>query len=83
MKICIEKMGDGTFSVYEEGANAQNNEGDVIGAETPAKTAKSVDEALMMAKGMLGGEMEEMGESPESLLSSGFDQARGMPLKGM
>lgn len=76
MKICIEKMEDGTFSVYEEGEMEQES------AQKP-QSAKSADEALMMAKGMLGGEMEEMGESPESLLSSGFDQARGMPLKGM
>jgi hypothetical protein len=83
MKICIEQT-EGGFSVYDEAANTQNSEGDVIGAETPAQTAKTVDEALAMAKQMLTGGTTQ--NSPEAMfaqpqadqaMQAGFQKARG------
>lgn len=81
-KVCIETQGDGTFSVYDADANQQNNEGDVIGAETPPTVAATIDEALEAARALLGGESQppEQAEDAAGALQSGFVRGRGIPL---
>lgn len=44
-----------------------------------SQPAATVDEALELARGMLGGEQAAPGKSPEELFQGGFTKARGMP----
>ena len=66
MKLCIETASEG-FAVYDE-ANPDMPE-----------MAASVDEALEIARSMLGGdaEMEEPKMDGEEAFTQGFKQARG------
>jgi len=88
--ICIEMLDDGSFSVYEgapeaeEGMEAAQMEGmpampEVESDSTQGQPAATVDEALELARGMLGGEQAAPGKSPEELFQGGFTKARGMP----
>ena len=72
--ICIAKMSDGTYSVYVEGdqdAQASDQE------PTPSspQSAQSSDEALAMAKQLLGAEDQEDASEP----SDGTDDSATMP----
>ena len=46
--------------------------------EEPEQPAATLDEALEIARGMLGGE-QAAGKSPEELFQGGFQKARGLP----
>jgi len=89
MKICIQTQEDGTFSVYDEEVAPQGGEGNVSGAETPAQTAATADEALEIARGMLGGgqggDAEALFKEPAAAvpaadaMQAGFRKGRGAP----
>ena len=89
MKICIQTQEGGSFSVYDEEASASEAPaGMPMGGQMPAEpaapqgqTAASVDEALDIARQMLGGEGMAPGKSPEELFQGGFAKASGVPLK--
>lgn len=81
MKICIESLEDGTFSVYDEAA-AQGT--DPVGTDDlGAQVAATVDEALEIARSLLGGAAEvaaQEGAAASESLAAGFAKGRGVPL---
>jgi hypothetical protein len=86
VKVCIESQPDGSFSVYVESAAGtqppQGADASGMGAAPAggAQPAKSVDEALAIARSMLGGGGQEQqaqdDQSADALFQGGFDSAR-------
>ena len=88
MKICIQSNEDGTCSVYDE-EKAQAQSTDPVGTDDlGAETAANVDEALELARSMLGADAGVDDKSPEALLApppeesmeAGYKKARGQVL---
>lgn len=82
MRICIESQEGGKFSVYEQDAGQESAYG--ADGDNGAQTAKTVDEALAMAKQMLTAgatqnSPEAMFEQPQAdqAMQAGFQKARG------
>jgi hypothetical protein len=73
MKICIEQQEDGALAVYDEAAPDQ------------AQVVESADEAIEIARGLLGGpevapEQEMAMAETDGALAAGFRKGRGIGL---
>lgn len=84
--ICIEAKDDGTYSVYDESAQSEQAEGQMVEApgetEQGAQSAQDIDGALDLARHLL----QDDGRSEDEQMQAGYNKGRpvmGKPAGGM